>query len=76
MLMKCSHFSRELPPPSSNKIPCIDSHHALSRFIVEKGGLLTASDKHGWSVLQYAVRYASLETVETLIDLGADIFHR
>ena len=46
------------------------------RFIVEKGGLLTASDKHGWSVLQYAVRYASLETVETLIELGADIFHR
>ena len=47
-----------------------------SRFIIEKGGLLTASDKHGWSVLQYAVRYASLETVQTLLDLGADIFHR
>ena len=46
------------------------------RFIVDKGGLLTASDKHGWSVLQYAVRYASLETVEALIELGADIFHR
>ena len=47
-----------------------------SRFIIEKGGLLTASDKHGWSVLQYAVRYATLETVEKLIELGADIFHR
>ena len=43
---------------------------------MEKGGQLVANDKHGWSVLQYAVRYASLNTVETLIELGADIFHR
>ena len=53
-----------------------DSNPNCSRFIVEKGGLLAANDKHGWSVLQYAVRYASLNTVETLIELGADIFHR
>jgi ankyrin repeat protein len=46
------------------------------RFIVDKGGTLSAADKHGWSVLQYAIRYASLETVEALIDLGCDIFHK
>ncbi len=48
----------------------------ICRFITEKGGDISAKDKHGWSVLQYAIRYASLETVETLIDMGCDIYHK
>ena len=48
----------------------------LYRFIVDKGGDLTATDKHGWSVLQYAVRYAPSETVEALLDMGCDMFHK
>ena len=35
---------------------------------MDKGGDLSAKDKHGWSVLQYAVRYATLDTVEFLRD--------
>ncbi len=46
-------------------------------FLVSKGGDLTACDKHGWSVLQYAVRYAPIPTIEHLIDdLGCDLRHK
>ena len=42
---------------------------------MEKGGNLAAVDKHGWSVLQYAIRYASVETVEFLVGIHSDINH-
>lgn len=46
-------------------------------FLVSKGGDLSACDKHGWSVLQYAVRYAPIPTIEHLIDdLGCDLRHK
>lgn len=38
------------------------------RFLAEKGGDLAATDKHGWSVFQYAIRYASMETVMDQFD--------
>lgn len=52
-------------------------HICLSyRFLVDKGADLKAEDKHGWSVLQYAVRYAPIESVQLLLDLEADIHHK
>ena len=40
---------------------------------MDKGADLQAKDKHGWSVLHYAVRYGDLETTQLLIERGADI---
>ena len=40
-----------------------------------QGGEIGAEDRHGWSALHYAVRYASIDTVSFLLDRGANI-HR
>ncbi|CAB4060321.1 ANK [Lepeophtheirus salmonis] len=53
----------------------LSSSHDPAGFLIGKGANLKALDKHGWSVFQYAVRYASLPTVQLLLDLGADIHH-
>ncbi len=37
---------------------------------------MSATDKHGWSVLQYSVRYAPLAAVELLLELGCNVGHR
>ncbi len=42
---------------------------------MERGADVSAIDKHGWSVLQYGVRYAKLEAIEALIELGAAVSH-
>jgi len=63
--------------PKSESVHKMKSFLCLfQRLLKGKGGDLAATDKHGWSVLQYAVRYAAVPAVEALVDLGCDIHHR
>ena len=45
----------------------------ISKLLLDKGADLHAKDKHGWSILHYAVCYGNEEILEYLLNRGADI---
>ncbi|MBI1792182.1 MAG: ankyrin repeat domain-containing protein [Acidobacteria bacterium] len=52
----------------------LSDHVGVTRVLVEAGGLLNATDKHGYTPLMYAatVDFGSAEMVSALLNAGAD----
>eukprot|EP00913_Durusdinium_trenchii_P013061 g12261.t1 len=46
---------------------------AKVKELVDQGAEIDAEDAYGWTAVRYAVRNRQLDSVKTLLELGADI---